>query len=254
MPEAGYPVRPAYLAYQMIWLLLDGLFPPVCAGCGAKGRRWCDACQAGVCRLPKRICPQCGEPHSSAHICRRCQETQPGYLALRSYAEFGGSIREALHHLKYRRDIGLGEALCHPLIDYCRELGWQIDLTVPIPLGRARMKERGYNQADLLAHPLALAMGTKYSTNAVRRERETATQVGLGVVERLDNVAGAFIAQQSQVAGRRILVIDDVATTGATISACAGALLQAGAAGVYGLTLARAVMHAKQEKIDLIQI
>jgi ComF family protein len=126
-------------------------------------------------------------------------------------------------------------------------LGWNVDLIVPIPLGRERMKERGYNQADLLARPLALATGRPYSTQAVRRERETATQVGLGVKERRENVSGAFRGDRRLVSGRTVLVVDDVATTGATISACANALTAAGAIGVYGLTLARAVYHPKSE-------
>jgi ComF family protein len=132
------------------------------------------------------------------------------------------------------------------MIDCYQSLGWTVDLVLPIPLGRKRMHERGYNQADLLARPFALATGLSYSSRSVWRERETASQVGLGAAQRLENVAGAFKADPKQVSGRRVLMIDDVATTGATISACASALLAAGALDVWGLTLARAVVHPGQ--------
>jgi competence protein ComFC len=250
MREAGYRWRPAYYAYRFFWLAVDSLFPPACGGCGRRGQRWCRDCQDRITRIVSSVCPHCGEPTQNNQPCQRCRENPPAYLALRSYAEFNGPLREALHRLKYQHDLGLGEALGRLLVEPLCALGWNIDLIVPIPLGQKRMKERGYNQADLLAHPLALATGRPYSTHAVCRARETETQVGLGVQERRENVSGAFRGERQLVSGKTVLVIDDVATTGATISACAGALAAAGATGVYGLTLARAVFHPKSEPQD----
>jgi competence protein ComFC len=250
MTVAGFSSRPAYYAYRFFWLAVDSLFPPACGGCGRRGQRWCRGCQASITRIVSSICPHCGEPTQNNLACQRCRENPPAYRALRSCAEFGGPLREALHRLKYQRDLGLGEALGRLLVEQIGTMGWKVDLIVPIPLGRKRMKERGYNQADLLARPLALATGSQYSTRAVRRERETVTQVGLGVRERLENVSGAFLAEKQLVSDRTVLVVDDVATTGATISACASALTAAGASGVYGLTLARAVFHPKSEPLE----
>jgi len=148
--------------------------------------------------------------------------------------------------LKYKGNLGMGEALSIPLIDFASHLDWEFDLVVPVPLSAGRLKERGYNQAALLARPLALAFRKSWSTNALERIRETASQVHLSVKERRLNVAGAFLANAPRVRNRTILVVDDVTTTGSTIDACAEALLSEGAAGVYGLTLARAVQRVHQ--------
>jgi len=169
----------------------------------------------------------------------------PPYTALRSWAVFSGPLRQALHRLKYARDIALGETLAQPLIELFLNLGWQVDLVVPVPLSRARHEERGYNQAALLARPLALACGLSYRPKTIQKTRETLSQVGLTKSGRRDNVKDAFFAPSSQVQGKRILVIDDVTTSGATIEACAQALTVGGAERVYGLTLARAVQGAK---------
>jgi competence protein ComFC len=248
MTEAGVRVRPAYLIYRFYWQALDSLFPPLCAGCGKRGKTWCQTCAASICRLSDPICERCGEPLENGRVCRKCEGHPPVYCALRSCAEFRGPLREAVHHLKYQRNLGLGEALCQTLVERYRATGWTVDLVAPVPLGKVRLKERGYNQADLLARPFALASGLRYAPHAVWRARETASQVGLGAAERRENVAGAFQANRNAVYGRRVLVIDDVATTGATISACASALLAAGAEAVWGLTLARAVVHLRSEK------
>jgi ComF family protein len=165
-------------------------------------------------------------------------------VALRSWAVFGGKIRNALHRLKYQRDIGLGEALSMPLATYLRELQWPIDMIVPVPLGNARLAERGYNQAELLARPVALACAIPLKTKALLRAKETRSQVGLSAVLRRQNVAGAFEAKSSLVKEKNVLVMDDVTTSGATLDACAAALLEAGAHAVYGLTLARAVLSS----------
>lgn len=117
---------------------------------------------------------------------------------------------------------------------------WNIDVVTPVPLGKTRRNERGYNQAAMLAFPLAIAKGLPYKNNALKRVQETASQVYLSKDQRAKNVKDAFKANPRVVEGRNILIIDDVTTTGATMQACALALVDAGANCVYGLTLARA--------------
>jgi ComF family protein len=111
---------------------------------------------------------------------------------------------------------------------------------VPVPLGEVRKRERGYNQADLIASEFAEISERLYFGQALRRVRETRSQVGLNLAERQENVFGAFVADPQQVSGKVILLVDDLFTTGATMSACAEALHQAGAGTVVGLSVARA--------------
>lgn len=114
---------------------------------------------------------------------------------------------------------------------------------VPVPLGKQRMKERGYNQVGLLAMPLAAIQGWRYSPQVLVRMRETRSQVGLSPMERKENISGAFRAVPVLAAGKVILLVDDVVTTGATLGACSEALIKAGAKHIYALTLARALPH-----------
>lgn len=122
------------------------------------------------------------------------------------------------------------------------DLKWEVDLVTAVPSGIARRAERGYNQASLLALPLALGSGLPYRSRALSKIAETRSQVGLNPYERRANVAGAFQATSDEVRGKRVLVIDDVTTSGATMEACAAALTKAAASQVYGLTLARALL------------
>jgi ComF family protein len=142
--------------------------------------------------------------------------------------------------LKYYRDISLGIILAKPLIDHINKLQWPCDTVMPVPLGVARLRERGYNQAALLARPIAMATGLSYRPQGLVKVKETPTQVGLSFNQRRENVKGAFKAVPASVSERSILVIDDVATSSATLEACAEALLAENARRVYGLTLARA--------------
>lgn len=192
--------------------------------------------------LGQRICIRCGNPLQYDQRCERCREDPPEFEQLRSWAQFEGPVRNALHRLKYKNDIGLGQALADPLTQYFQQLNWHVDLVVPVPLGKDRKRDRGYNQVALLALPLTLNCDLAYAPDALSRNRETISQVGLSVHERVENVSGAFAADTSKVTGKRVLVLDDVCTTGATIRSCAVALKQAGAAAVYGLSLARAVL------------
>lgn len=236
--------RMAYQLYRLFWTGLDWLYPPTCGGCDRRGERWCENCQNSIDMIRPPLCPRCGQNQPEEMYCNRCLHTPPNYQALRSWATFGGNIRNALHRLKYRKDVSLGEALSQPLYNYFMRLNWSIDMIIPVPLGAARLVERGYNQAELLARPLALACGVSIRSNALWRAKETRSQVGLSAVSRRLNVADAFLAKPALVNGKKILIVDDVTTTGATLDSCAAALLAAGAQTVFGLTLARAVLSS----------
>ena len=230
-----------YSLYRSIWSGLDLLFPPVCGGCGKSGSRWCNDCQQKVPRLLDPICEVCGIPVDEAGRCVDCQRARPRFRALRSWSAFDAPVRNALHRLKYRRDIGLGDALAAQMSGFVTQLNWPLDLIVPVPLGRKRMQERGYNQVGLISRPLSMAMEIAYAPDALTRVRETRSQVGLTKTQRQDNVRGVFQARAMRVKGRVILVVDDVATTGSTLSSCAEALYAAGARDVFALTVSRAL-------------
>jgi competence protein ComFC len=118
-----------------------------------------------------------------------------------------------------------------------------VDLLAPVPLGRKRLAERGYNQVGLIARPLSMAMRLAYAPDALVRRQETRSQVGLTRAQRQENVRDAFFAKRGRVLGRFVLLMDDVATTGSTLSSCARALFEAGARDVFAFTVSRAVLR-----------
>lgn len=237
----GRSQRQVLHLHRLFWAGVDWLFPPCCGGCDRSGSRWCEVCDQSVHLLQPPYCRICSEPTNGAELCRRCRKQLPGFASLRSWAIFEGPVKNALHKLKYRRDLSLGLVFGQRLARLYRRLGWAVDLVVPVPLGKEREAERGYNQAALMARPLALECGLNYSPIALRRVRETQSQVGLTWEERQDNVRGAFLARRALVQGKRVMLVDDVATTGSTLDACAQALREAEAQQVFALTLARAL-------------
>jgi competence protein ComFC len=231
-----------YVFYRSIWSALDLLFPPVCGGCKRVGSRWCADCQTRVKILDGTLCEVCGLPQDRSGVCDACLAERPHFRALRAWTVFDDPVQTALHKLKYRRDISMGEALASQMAFFVKNLNWKIDLLVPIPLGGKRLKERGYNQVGMIAKPLALALDVRYAPRELMRHKETRSQVGLTKAERRENVRDAFQAGTG-VKGRSVLVMDDVSTTGSTLSAGAKALYSAGARDVYALTVARALPH-----------
>ena len=224
---------------RWLWVGLDFVFPPRCVSCRRWGARICPACAENITWLRDPLCARCGSPLGSGkagsrHTCIH----EAGLRAVRSATLFDGPIRDALHALKYRRDLGLAQAMAEVLLRVWGGLGCRVDVLVPVPLGAQRLGERGYNQAALVAHAFGERIGLPVRESLLQRSRETASQVGLTLAERHSNVAGAFRAQE--VSRHRILLLDDVCTTGATLEAGARALHEAGARAVFAVTVARA--------------
>lgn len=235
-------VAPAYHLHHLFWNAMDWLFPVRCAGCGRMGARWCEECLDSIQPIQHQTaCPACDFPELHGAPCPDCTRQPPQFDLLRSCTVYQGKMRDAIHRLKYQNDIGLGEALSRHLVKEVQNLNWQVDLICAVPLSRKKLKERGYNQSGLLARSLSWAIRSPYSAKCIQRTRETVSQVGLEASARRRNVEGAFTANPKLVSGKWVLILDDVATTSATLSACADALKIAGAQKVYGLTLARAI-------------
>jgi ComF family protein len=166
----------------------------------------------------------------------------PALAAVRAPCAYAGPVRAAIHRLKYQGERHLAAPLATLLADCLAARPLAVDALVPVPLDAARGRHRGYNQAALLAAPVAEALAVPTTPDALQRTRATRPQVGLSARERRANVRGAFTCPTpTAVTGRRLLLVDDVMTTGATLEACALALTSAGAERVWGLVVARDV-------------
>jgi competence protein ComFC len=229
------------IVYRYFWDGLDWIFPPDCGGCGKPGQRWCSVCDAKAQVLTGTLCSFCGQPSSDGSTCSSCVVDTPIYTTIRGVYIYKDEIREALHSLKYKNNLGISSIFAERCANYLVGQKWAIDLVVPVPLGKERKKERGFNQAAMIAYPLALFCGLSYSSKALIRSKETVTQIELSAEKRRQNVKGAFCASTNGVAEKNILVVDDIITTGSTMNECAIALKLAGAKAVYGISVARAI-------------
>lgn len=175
-------------------------------------------------------------------VCDQCRR-HPLPLRVRAAAIYGEPLRRAIHGLKYEGLFALAPPLASLMVEEWPRWATAADLVVPVPLHPERERERGYNQTLLLAREFCRRLSLASDPAALQRVRYTRPQVELAIRERLYNVRGAFRADGSRVTGQRILLIDDVCTTGATLAAAAEALLDAGAQSVRAYVLARAVGH-----------
>jgi len=214
---------------------LDLLFPSHCVGCGRPGTVWCNACHGRLQRLEGRLCPACGMPFHGSVPCRTILD-----FPVRSYARYRGPLVRALLHLKYRPNDRLAAAMGQWLASVVRREGWHPTLILAVPLAPERLRRRGYNQAALIAAHLAASLDLPSSEAALTRIRETRAQVGLDGAARQLNVAGAFRADARILRESVVGLVDDLCTTGATLTACGRACVEADARSVYGLTVGRA--------------
>ena len=233
--------------------IADLIFPPRCITCDNLLVQhgplpFCPSCQGGIRFIRSPLCPRCGVPFPAAegedHLCGDCLSADKPYAVARAVGRYEETLLTAIHRFKYRGRTGVGEILGRIMADFAAGI-WDMkvfDRIMPVPLHRKRLRERGFNQSVILARELSKRFEIPLDFMSLRREVFTPPQVGLGRKERSANVHGAFSARHPErIAGRRILLVDDVYTTGSTLAECARVLLRAKAEAVAVLTLARAV-------------
>jgi ComF family protein len=218
---------------------LDLLYPPHCALCNRLRSFVCETCANSLARARPWRCDACWLPLRGAE-CANCAEHPPSLTRLRSVFRYEGDVRRLVRAFKFGGEFSLGRTLGGYLADCYREYGLESDVVTAVPLTGRRQRARGYNQAILMARETARAIELPMVEALRRRRHSTPQAMSRAAEQRRLNVVDAFEpAKRADVSGLRVLLVDDVATTGATLNACAGVLQAMGAVQVVGLTLAR---------------
>lgn len=229
----------------------DALFPPLCIACSdvlstRQEKVFCGPCSQNIRYLTQNHCPVCGvifpDSPASDHLCGRCLEEPPHYDVARAALAYEGILLDAIHQFKYGRNLTVGSALAGLLADFNFpdfDFG-SFDVILPVPLHVRRLRQRGFNQALILSRALGKKHGLDVDFSLIKRNKFTLTQTGLDKKEREKNIKGAFsVVHHERLQSKNVILVDDVYTTGATISECAKILKKAGAAQVGVITLAR---------------
>lgn len=220
----------------------DFLFPRRCVGCGREGAFICSACRSRFAPIEPPVCSLCGVPVSNGPLCPSCSGWKAAIDCIRSAFRFEGPAREAVHQLKYQNLRAIAPDLASLMLPVINSLETPSDVFVPVPLHPRRLRERGYNQSALLARELGRLTGLPVDETCLVRQRNTRSQARTGsVTERRENMEAAFTCVNQDLKGRRVILVGDVATSGATLNAGAAALKDAGALSVCGITFAREV-------------
>lgn len=240
------------------WLLsafADFFFPQRCAACQVLSAKFlCRACQSSLRFIGPPLCRRCGLPFDPAgkggDLCSDCRRDTFHFDRARSVTVYESPIRECLLGFKYSNRSAWATPLGTLMADYwssqpqfCSEFPITVDAIVPIPLHRSRLKQRGFNQSELLGRQMGKLLKVPVHAGALERTRQTTPQIELTGPQRRQNVRGAFtVSKSAEIHGRAILLVDDVMTTGATLDECARVLRRHGATRVVAYTLARQVM------------
>jgi ComF family protein len=249
------PLRGALEACRGAWrhatrLALDIALPTLCVACRepVDGEGVCANCWAKLSFIEPPYCPKLGIPFvydpGPGLLSMEAIADPPAYQRARAAVRYDDVARTLVHALKYQDRTDLAPAMGRWMARAGRELLDEADVLIPVPLHWRRAWGRRYNQSGALARVIARQSGVGVATEALRRIRPTQQQIGLSRPQRASNVQGAFKvagARQSEIAGRRVILVDDVLTSGATTDACARALLRAKAASVDVLVFARVV-------------
>jgi ComF family protein len=250
--EAENPVQRLVGSLRgLVTAAVDAVYPPVCSGCGrmvGQHRGVCPSCWATLRLIERPYCEVLGVPFShdlgAGILSADAIANPPVFERLRSVAIHDGIARSLVHGLKYRDRTDLAVMMADWMIRASDGHVADCDAILPVPLHAFRLWGRKFNQSAELARAIARRSGKPYLPTALIRTKRTVQQVGLGATQRQDNVRGAFTVTEAGKAalfGKRIVLVDDVYTTGATVSAATRALKKAGAADVTVLTFARAM-------------
>ena len=206
--------------------------------CRREGSYLCANCETDLPPLQKPFCFLCASPRVP-QLCESCRRSAPAFDSVRAPYEFRDSARSIIHDLKYRNVRIAVPYIARLLAEYLERNPYPVDAYCPVPLHPRRERSRGFNQSELIAQHLSKLSGVPVDTIALRRTRNTPPQVSMqSPGDRHSNIADAFECP-SDIEGRRYMLIDDVVTTGSTMSACAETLKNAGAANVWGIAFAR---------------
>jgi competence protein ComFC len=215
---------------------IDLVYPKFCAGCTRRGAWLCDACATALPCFSTPWCDRCGVPGTYSRC--KCSSTPENLEQVRSVGPFDGWLRGAVVQFKYHGEWARAAHLGEPLAAAVAHMQ-RVDALIPVPLHSSRLRQRGFNQSLLLAQQAGGLLGVEVK-EALVRTRQTDAQINLGAEQRIANVAGAFAVQPHiRLADLSIVLIDDVITTGSTLSACAEALINAGVSSVKAASLAR---------------
>lgn len=229
---------------------LDLFVPPACLLCGRRlpgcgtTASFCPACTGAISPLPAAHCRRCRHPFpnaTSCHLCPSCLKRPPDFTTVYAAGRYSGTLKAAIHKMKYRQQLGLAKPLGELLaLQLAADMvGFTPDALLPVPIHRKRLRQRGYNQALEIARPMARLMGVPIEARLLQRTRPTLAQQGLSAQDRRSNLRKAFRVNTT-VAGARLLLVDDVMTTGETARACSQALIRNGAQEVRVAVVARA--------------
>jgi competence protein ComFC len=219
--------------------LLDLVLPPRCGGCHTIGSWLCSNCRSRIRRLEEPLCRRCGAEVESARKDCGCRNRLKALSRLRSAVAYEGPVEVALQRFKYHGWRRLAEPLALLLAERLVVEGLSAPWAVEVPLHSSRLRQRGFNQSELLARELRKRLSLEVPPGELVRTRSTPPQVGHDRRWRLENVRDAFEWQGFGLEARSILLIDDVCTTGATLDACATALRAGGSGPVIGVSVAR---------------
>jgi len=237
---------------SFIRTLEDIAYPKICLGCKTKldahlaDEYICSRCRLKIKKNIPPFCHSCGrhleKDNRNKSICPSCLRNRLRFDRAFSPCLYEGVLKELIHEFKYKGKTHLGKPLSKIMTDFIREYALPVDymdFIIPIPLHKARQREREFNQAEILGRHVASEFNKGLRNDLLRRERPTQTQTGLANERRFLNVTDSFsVTKDADLKGKNVLLIDDVLTTGATSSAAAAALKNAGAHIVFVLTLA----------------
>jgi len=235
---------PNRLIHDIYSGFMDLIYPPHCVTCGEAGDGYfCPKCAEKVTLIIPPVCRKCGTPCES-YTCEQCRDREYAFECARSAVVFDGVLREAIHALKYRKLIVTADPLAQILVKAFPQTGLArtVDVVVPIHIHRSRMLDRGFNQSEELACWFARRIPLPVEARVLYKTRKTRQQVDLPFDLRATNIQGSFAVRHAEkIRGKRVLLIDDVFTTGSTLDEATRVLLAAGASAVRAYTLAKSL-------------